>query len=541
MPCASLFLAIIWCLPLLTLLPGARVFDNYTADDSPMLIEICDNAVDDDDDGLIDLNDPDCDCPVIEPVSLIPNPSFEDMSCCPSERSQLHCADTWIQASEPTTDYIHTCGWMGWPEYPPPLPFPDGEGIVGFRDGRVLFASPERNWKEYLGACLLGPLEKDIAYRFEFHVGFVDRNFSPPINITFFGTPDCDNLPFGVGNQAFGCPTNGAGWVRLGSVLVNGDRWVQSSISVTPQEDIYAIAIGPECAGVETNLSLYYFFDNLVLSDQASFDYFISETGHPCADGTSLTIPQRDNVSYQWYLDGVALHGETSSELSHLYGEGEYQVRILGENSCQVTKVHTYNLPMFIHEAEQVICNGETYTFGPEVLDAPGNYVNTFTSVDNCDSIVTLHLEVMGFLTDTIDVHIFEGEHYSVGNSRLSLPGTYPVHLISAMGCDSLLLVNLDLYKVYIPNVFSPNNDGVNDLFTVFGNEDLLQVAEMSIYSRSGGLIYRGEELPPGDGSGWNGSLNGEELLPGVYVYVVKLLMEDGGYRIKSGEVTLVR
>ena len=39
--------------------------------------EICDNAIDDDNDGLIDLNDSDCACILVEPVSLIPNPSFE--------------------------------------------------------------------------------------------------------------------------------------------------------------------------------------------------------------------------------------------------------------------------------------------------------------------------------------------------------------------------------------------------------------------------------------------------------------------------------
>ena len=54
--------------------------------------EICDNAIDDDLDGLIDLNDPDCTCESTEPVSLIPNPSFEDLDCCPDNRSQLNCA-----------------------------------------------------------------------------------------------------------------------------------------------------------------------------------------------------------------------------------------------------------------------------------------------------------------------------------------------------------------------------------------------------------------------------------------------------------------
>ena len=86
--------------------------------------EICDNAIDDDNDGFIDLNDLDCDCIVIEPVSYIPNSSFEDISCCPTAQSELHCATGWIQASYPTTDLIHNCGWQGWnndsDQFPPP-------------------------------------------------------------------------------------------------------------------------------------------------------------------------------------------------------------------------------------------------------------------------------------------------------------------------------------------------------------------------------------------------------------------------------------
>ena len=192
------------------LLLGLGVFlPSFSA---PQLMEeICDNAIDDDGDGLIDLNDPDCDCPVIAPVSLIPNPSFEDQNCCPGSRSELNCADTWIQASASTTDYLHTCGWMGWREFPPPLPFPDGEGVVGLRDGRVRNVGQEYDWKEYAGACLLSPLLANTSYRFRFHVGFINQEASPPMSITFFGTTDCANLPFGGTNDMIGCPTNGPG------------------------------------------------------------------------------------------------------------------------------------------------------------------------------------------------------------------------------------------------------------------------------------------------------------------------------------------
>ena len=67
---------------------------------TPMVIiaqvEICDNAIDDDGDGMIDLNDQDCFCMTPTPESLIPNPSFEEQDCCPSTRSELDCATGWI-------------------------------------------------------------------------------------------------------------------------------------------------------------------------------------------------------------------------------------------------------------------------------------------------------------------------------------------------------------------------------------------------------------------------------------------------------------
>ncbi|MFK8006929.1 MAG: hypothetical protein AB8H03_11180 [Saprospiraceae bacterium] len=67
--------------------------------------EICDNAIDDNDDGLIDLNDPDCVCEIVNLESLIPNLSFEDYNCCPDTDSQLACVDSWDQISTATTDY----------------------------------------------------------------------------------------------------------------------------------------------------------------------------------------------------------------------------------------------------------------------------------------------------------------------------------------------------------------------------------------------------------------------------------------------------
>jgi len=183
--------------------------------------EICNDAKDNDGDGLIDLNDDDCECESLIPSSLIPNPSFEEMTCCPTGGSQLDCANSWIQASEATTDYLHTCGLLGpfWLGHTSPQPFPDGDGCIGFRDGKP--GSPE--FKEYTGACLSEPLEAGTTYVFDFFLGFHDDRSGRDATVAFFGTPFCSSIPFGNNNENFGCPTNGSGWDLLGEVEVSGD------------------------------------------------------------------------------------------------------------------------------------------------------------------------------------------------------------------------------------------------------------------------------------------------------------------------------
>jgi len=506
---------------------------------NPVMPEICDNAVDDDMDGLVDLNDPDCACAVQEPVSFIPNPSFEDLNCCPNGRSQLDCADSWIQASDPTTDLIHDCGWGGWEEYLPPRPFPDGEGIMGFRDGRIAFMGEERdspNWKEYAGACLLSPLVAGSEYRFEFDLGFSDRLRSPSINVSFFGTSNCDNLPFGVGEVRLGCPTNGPGWVKLGDTFVtggSGDQWVKAAIDVIPASDIVAIAIGPDCPQRPANINLYYFFDNLLLADFEAFGFNITGVNHPCASNYSLEISPRSGIEYQWYKGGVALVGETRNRLRRMYGEGDYEVVITADGTCRISSVFTHEVPVIEAPSRVVICRENVYRFGDRTLSTTGDYVHTFRSVDDCDSTVALQLTVLGELQDTVRARIFEGETYEIAGFDARKEGEFDINLQSGLGCDSLVVLQLDFYDVFIPTAFSPNEDGINDRFSVFGGDDLAEVVSLDVFDRWGNHLATGKE--------WDGRENGMPANPGVFAYVARLRMNDGVERTFRGAVVLMR
>lgn len=497
-------------------------------------VELCDNGIDDDGDGLIDLNDEDCFCKIIYPFSLIPNPSFEDTICCPDKISQLGCATGWIQASVPTTDFIHNCGWGGPVDFPPPFPFPDGEGAMGFRDGRVRNngTQVEALWKEYAGACLLTPMLADTLYRFQFELGFIDSIKSPPINISVFGTRSCNYLPFGIGDEEFGCPANDPNWFQLGEVAVSGDSgnvWVQSFIDIQPTQDIQAIAIGPECDPLGHTVNTYYYFDNLVLADIEAFDFLLTEIFHPCNPDFALSVPFDSAYSYQWYLDGLALVGESFSMLTQNYGEGAYQVRILDDTICRITAPYDYVIPVFDEPEVVSICEGESYLFGTRELTRTGFYQDSFITQNNCDSIASVDLTVISQQVDTVSVAIVQGDSYQFANQSFTETGDYPLKLTSSLGCDSLVLLQLRYFEVYIPNAFSPNFDGVNDVFRPFANGDKIQSIRMTIFDRWGNQLYQGTE--------WNGSA----APVGVYLYLMEVAFDYGATKTYYGDLLLYK
>lgn len=503
--------------------------------------EICDNALDDDGDGRIDLNDADCNCELIQPESLIPNPSFEEKTCCPNNRSQMSCADTWVQASEATTDFLHTCDWVGWEGLEAPLPFPDGEGCMGFRNGRYDNAAYNPNWKEYAGACLLEPLKAGISYKFRFDIGFTSGSNSPPTDIAFFGATECASIPFGSGDDEFGCPTNGPGWQLLGKVGVSGAReWKVAEINVTPTQDINAIAIGPDCIQLQSQVSIYYFFDNLVLDEAVAFDFQIKASDQLCAADVFLSVPDLDSLDYQWYKGGVALLGETGSVLSRIYGDGAYQVRFSGpDGTCRVTDMFDFTRPVSTAALDITICEDETYWFADSWLEESGTYLDTLRTRENCDSIVELELDVFVNRPTRTRVKLWPGEQYFIGPARLSNPGWHEIQMFSQSGCDSTVIIELEFLEFFAPNAFSPNDDGINDRYFIVGGNDVEAIVDLQIFNRWGRQVYQGGGQEPG--SGWDGRVKGAPAQEGVYVYKAQVLFVDGNIREHTGSLTLVR
>ena len=121
----------------------------------------------------------------------------------------------------------------------------------------------------------------------------------------------------------------------------------------------------------------------------------------------------------------------------------------------------------------------------------------------------------------------------------------YVVTVRNQWGCTAAdsLLVKLDCATdhVYFPDAFTPNNDGKNDVFTALGSGVKI-VRHLRIYSRWGDLIFERTNVAINDrAAGWNGTIKGQPVESGTYVYVAELECSSGYLFTRKGTVTVVR
>jgi gliding motility-associated-like protein len=87
----------------------------------------------------------------------------------------------------------------------------------------------------------------------------------------------------------------------------------------------------------------------------------------------------------------------------------------------------------------------------------------------------------------------------------------------------------------YLSHAFTPNGDGVNQLF--YGTGSGVVKYELSVYNRNNQLIFNCADLF----CGWDGSYKGQQVMNGVYTYIIDVTYNTGEQFRKSGTVTLIR
>jgi gliding motility-associated-like protein len=121
----------------------------------------------------------------------------------------------------------------------------------------------------------------------------------------------------------------------------------------------------------------------------------------------------------------------------------------------------------------------------------------------------------------------------------------YQVRVIDSLGCQVTENVSVFMTKtqrIFAPNSFSPNDDGDNDVFTIFTDGSVASVQTLKVFSRWGNLVFESFDFSSGDISkGWDGRFNGVVLPDGVYIFYADILFKDGKKEVIQGDVSLMR
>jgi len=231
---------------------------------------------------------------------------------------------------------------------------------------------------------------------------------------------------------------------------------------------------------------------------------------------------------------------------------------VLGCDSIIRTNLSFAPIPSDSSQTDTTICFGQRYYAQGTWQTQSGIFYDTLKSVTDCDSVIKTILTVKPEIPVDLgrDTILCPGQQLLlnayVANASAYLwqdgstdsaylvhhSGTYWVHVTIAncQGGDTLSVGDCPA-QLWIPNSFTPNGDGLNDYFLVYG----ISISRFSImiFDRWGAQQYAGDDI----NQGWDGIFKGSYCPPGVYSYLITFEVKDapGEMRKEQGTITLVR
>jgi gliding motility-associated-like protein len=234
------------------------------------------------------------------------------------------------------------------------------------------------------------------------------------------------------------------------------------------------------------------------------------------ADGSIQLLPAGGSLPYHY-----SWSNRYSAQSQQGLPPGNYFVTVSDANNCTAdtsfTLAYTYDFKVAASPVA-TIEQGDSITLNYVLTGTAGNYTATWQpaatlSCADCASPIATPV----------------------------ITTTYAIEIVNAAGCtayDSIAITVIPDYNIYIPNVFSPNGDGNNDWFEVFGKKQTWKFFEVGIFNRWGEKVYEANDL----NFKWDGSFKGAILPMGVYIYQLKVgFMDNHSEKFFKGSVTLIR
>lgn len=297
------------------------------------------------------------------------------------------------------------------------------------------------------------------------------------------------------------------------------------------------------------------------IEEAGEYETILSGEGGECDTLLLLTVAESDWITRETEVE-ICPGGEYEISGEVLTEAGQYEFVLPADEGCDTL----LNLQLIWSEfpervREISLCPGEVYEFQGEVLTEAGDYDFVLPSTSTgCDTLLQIQIaeavlpepEILGpdrvCEGESIELRASPQEalnqiFWNTGQSSTIIQvyesGLYSFEAKTAEDCRVYAekwIGDCPSRKIYIPTAFSPNYDGINDLWTIYPVSDLHRV-EVSIYNRWGSKVYEqvSTEIH------WDGTMNGEELPGGVYVYTLIAEFEDGEREVFHGELVLIR
>ena len=252
---------------------------------------------------------------------------------------------------------------------------------------------------------------------------------------------------------------------------------------------------------------------------------------------------------------------------------GTYEATLTSQNGCDSIVTLELNMESISRATVyQTICEGEEFTYRDLTVSESGIYDIVVSNSNACDSIITLELTVnqpadgislgeditigLGESLDIIPEFIGQGvtdimwidengdvvsQDFELLNIKPLKNTFYEVSAIDANGCNTYDIIFIDVeinIEIYIPNVFTPNTNNQESIFTVGYNDAVEGVQSVQIYDRWGGLVFNLDNGNNFGYEGWDGTRNGKYVENGVYTYVFTFDIIDGSQVQRAGSIT---
>lgn len=214
--------------------------------------------------------------------------------------------------------------------------------------------------------------------------------------------------------------------------------------------DPNAAATFPVFGGTAAPLgsSLGYMMIGAVLT-YGGFDVANSSNAGTVCENSPLTIsPMTGYSNYDFFVNGSSVQNAATSTYTTapLTTGITYNVNITNGICALNSNVQTINVtPTTTSNIAAAICLGQSYTFGTQTLTSGGTYTNTLTSAAGCDSVVTLNLTIKNSSTG-VDIQTVCGSYTWIDNVTYTTSNSTATYtLTNAVGCDSVVTLNLTI------------------------------------------------------------------------------------------------